>query len=331
MSERNVRERLARKLLRLLAQAHDKGARLSYRLGVNNSPGVESLNKLIRWLIGRALTHVESPFDIHGHKMFLNGCDDLSAQVFLNFFEVTETRLVSRMIRRGDVVLDIGANIGFYTLLFARLVGDSGRVYAFEPDPTNFALLEKNVRANGYKNVELVRKALADENGKTRLYLAKNNRGMHRLYQPRRGGKSVEVDVVRLDDYFAADHTRINFVKMDVEGAESAVLRGMSALLRKNRATMLLEFAPYAIKECGAEPEALLQMVRGYGYEFFCYNEAVRRLDTVKVSELLKAYPPEEQKIINLLCVRQSAKAGTRQAGAASAVLARHVTPDRSP
>jgi FkbM family methyltransferase len=255
-------------------------------------------------MIGRLLVHVESGFDVLGHKMFLNGRDDLSALVYLNFFEVMEVMLMGGMIKKGGVVLDIGANIGFHTLMFARLVGDKGKVYAFEPDPTNFALLEKNVRANGYQNVELVRKALSDENGRIQLYLSKNNKGMHRIYKSRYCGESIEVDVVRLDDYFERYGSAISFIKMDVEGAEMAVLKGMSTLLRKNRAPMLIEFAPYALKEFGTESGALLNLIEGYGYKFYYYDEAAKRLDTIGIAELLESYPPQGQKIINLLCMR---------------------------
>lgn len=299
-----MREKISLQLLRVLALAHDTGGSLTHRFGVGKSRGAEAMNQSIRWMIGRLLVHVESPFDVQGHKMFLNGRDDLSALVYLNFFEVMEVMLMGGMIKKGGVVLDIGANIGFHTLMFARFVGDKGRVYAFEPDPTNFALLEKNVRANGYQNVEPVRKALSDQNGKIQLYLSKNNKGMHRIYKSRYCDESIEVDMVRLDDYFEHYEGKISFIKMDVEGAEMAVLKGMSTLLRKNRAPMLIEFAPYALKEFGTEPEALLKLIEGYGYKFYYYDEAAKRLDTIGIPELLKSYPPEEQKIINLVCMR---------------------------
>ena len=86
---------------------------------------------------------------VHGHKMFLDPKDSLRLSIF-GVYEPFETDLVQHEVGEGDVVLDIGANIGYYTLIFARIVGEGGKVFAFEPDPDNFALLKKNVEASGY-------------------------------------------------------------------------------------------------------------------------------------------------------------------------------------
>jgi len=118
---------------------------------------------------------------VFGHEMFLDPTDSIVSPTLLRdgYFEPYETTLIESEIRPGDVVLDIGANIGYYTLIFARLVGERGRVYAFEPDPTNFRLLKKNVRANGYQNVIFVKKAVADSSGSMPLYLCPDNKGDH--------------------------------------------------------------------------------------------------------------------------------------------------------
>src|SRR5207253_6545315 len=112
-------------------------------------------------------------------------------------WEPLETYLVERRVREGDVVLDIGANIGYYTLVFAELVGDSGRVFAFEPEPANFALLSENTGLNGRANVTLVNAAVADAGGRLPLYLAGENKGDHRLFDsPGESRDSVAVEVV---------------------------------------------------------------------------------------------------------------------------------------
>ncbi len=102
--------------------------------------------------------------EVQGQKMFLDKKDVLGLSIN-GVYEPLETKLVRKEVKKSDVVLDIGANIGYYTLILAKLVGKKGRVFAFEPDPTNFALLKKNISINGYKNVILVPKAVA---GKTR-------------------------------------------------------------------------------------------------------------------------------------------------------------------
>jgi tRNA G37 N-methylase Trm5 len=126
---------------------------------------------------------------VQGHKMYLDSKESLDLSIY-GVYEEYETDLIKKEIDRGDVVLDLGANIGYYTLLFAKKVGDEGRVYAFEPDPTNFSLLKKNVEINGYRNVVLIQKAVSNKNGKLKLYLNEDNKGDHRFYNSHDGRKN---------------------------------------------------------------------------------------------------------------------------------------------
>ncbi len=94
---------------------------------------------------------------------------------------------MQNLIKPGQTVIDVGANIGYYnTLQFAKLVGPTvSRVYAFEPDPDNFALLRKNVAQNGYANVVCIQKAVSDQTSKLKLFRNSQNHGDHRIYPPR--------------------------------------------------------------------------------------------------------------------------------------------------
>ena len=107
---------------------------------------------------------------VEGHKMFLDSVDTFHLCTN-GYHEPIETDLIKKHVKRGDVVLDLGANIGYFTLILPRLVGEEGKVFAFEPDPENFALLKKNVEINSYQNVVLVQKAVSNRNGKATLYL----------------------------------------------------------------------------------------------------------------------------------------------------------------
>ena len=140
-------------------------------------------------------SHVIPEFiEINGHKLFLDKLDSLG--IFRHgFYDQFQTEIVKKIIKKGDIVLDVGAHIGYFTLIFAKLVGKNGKVFAFEPDPTNFDLLTKNVEINGYKNVILVRKAFSDKTGKTNLFLSNINAGDHMIIDTKENRNSVEIEV----------------------------------------------------------------------------------------------------------------------------------------
>src|SRR5262249_42101912 len=137
-----------------------------------------AVNRVNDWVLSRVKTRRAI---VDGHIMYLDARDSLDLSLN-HVYEPFETELVQSLVHENDTVVDVGANIGYYTLIFARLVGPRGRVFAFEPDPGNFALLKKNVEANRYKNVVLVNAALSDEPATLKLYLSEENRGDHRIY-----------------------------------------------------------------------------------------------------------------------------------------------------
>jgi len=208
-------------------------------------------------------------------------------------------------IKNGNVVVDLGANIGYYTLIFARLVGKEGKVFAFEPEPSNFNLLKKNLEINGYKNVVLVNKAVSNKTRKTRLYIHEESSSGHVIFDTRMNRESIEIDSVRLDDYFDDYNGKINFVKIDVEGAELGVIKGMSSILQKmDDIKIMTEFFPYALKKCGTEPEEYIRLLEEFDFKVNYLDKKQRKMFPVELNELLKRYKPEKENGTNLLCVR---------------------------
>ena len=88
---------------------------------------------------------------------------------------------------------------------------------------------------NGYRNITLVEKAVSNRNGKNKLYISENSTGIHRIYDTRDGRKFIEIESIRLDDYFKSYNGRIDWIKIDIEGAEWAAIQGMPLLLEKNK------------------------------------------------------------------------------------------------
>lgn len=224
---------------------------------------------------------------IDGHRIFLDPKDSLRLSIFP--YEPLITELVKREVKKNDIVLDIGANIGYYTLLFARLVGPKGKVFAFEPDPDNFALLKKNVLVNGYRNTVLVQKAVSNETGRTRLYLSPHTKTYHRIYNSHTDRESIEVEVVTLADYFKDQKTKIDFIKIDTEGAEGAILEGMLPLLEKNDSVKIVtEFWPPGLEKFGTEPEEFLKLLSEHSFRLHRINEREKKIEPVSIPELLE-------------------------------------------
>ncbi|MCH8863997.1 MAG: FkbM family methyltransferase [Chloroflexi bacterium] len=240
---------------------------------------------------------------MHGHKLFLDAQDSSNLSVY-GAYEPIETEVLEREINEGDVVLDIGANIGYYTLIAARLVGNKGKVFAFEPSPDNFALLEKNVAVNGYKNIIPVPKAVSDESGKIRLFMDEASGVSNRIHDPGDGRKSITVEAITLDGFFQDYKGEINFIKMDIEGAEARALQGMRGLLKKNRKIKLAtEFYPSALRSSGATPENYLKSLSRLGFTINHIDEKNGKYEPVDIEKLMSWVNGGGQ-ITNLFCVR---------------------------
>ncbi|MDD3783490.1 MAG: FkbM family methyltransferase [Candidatus Portnoybacteria bacterium] len=260
----------------------------------------------LRQLHGFLKVHLRPKFvKIGEYKFFINRNDFAVSSHLLGdkVYEPTETNIVRGQINKGDIVVDMGANIGYYTLIFAGLVGKSGKVFAFEPDRDNFALLSKNVKENKFDNVILINKAISDKNGQTKLYLSKDNKGDHRIYDSGENRDSVVVDVVCLDDFLGEYKHKINFIKMDIQGAEGNALKGMIDIIKNSKKIKILaEFWPMGLSNFNFNPKEFLEILEDYGFSF--YN--IQRAGTIKATkdEILKKYPADKIDHTNLFCIK---------------------------
>ncbi|WP_406696103.1 FkbM family methyltransferase [Singulisphaera sp. Ch08] len=246
---------------------------------------------------------------VFGHEMFLDPTDSIVSPMLLRdgYFEPYETTLIESEVKAGDVVLDIGANIGYYTLIFARLVGDHGRVYAFEPDPTNFRLLKKNVRANGYHNVIFVNKAVAEVSGPLSLYLCPDNKGDHRIFASEDDRDAIPIQATTLDEYFAEYQGKIDFIKMDIQGSEGRAVRGMQKLLRRHHDVKIItEFWPAGLLRSGIEAREYLADLDRQGFGLFRIDEDGETTESTTMEELLSLYPDNREDFGNLYCARSA-------------------------
>jgi FkbM family methyltransferase len=177
---------------------------------------------------------------IHGRRVFrlpwgemeLDLDDPGQRQMAFGGFERTEARIVRELVTPGMTVLDVGAHVGFYTLLMGDEVGPSGSVIAVEPFPENATNLRRNVGRNHLDQVTVLEVAASDRNVRSRLSVQPGRSGWGSLEIDREGGH-VEVSLLRLDHYLRERHIRrVGFIKIDVEGHELQVLRGLGEYLQ---------------------------------------------------------------------------------------------------
>jgi FkbM family methyltransferase len=175
-------------------------------------------------------------------------------------------RLLEQRVRPGMQVVDVGANVGLYALLLAALAGPGGHVFAFEPGPRLFRALKHNCRRSGLTNLTPLRLALGERPGRARLSCSVFNSGDNRLSGLGRHG--AEVEVARLDEVLPG--RRVDFIKMDVQGHELHVLRGMEEVLRASPALEIyFELWPAGLRGAGTEPEDLLEHLRQRGFRIY--------------------------------------------------------------
>ncbi|MCE9534142.1 MAG: FkbM family methyltransferase [Planctomycetes bacterium] len=236
---------------------------------------------------------------VDGSKFYLHSGDNYLTQLIVNEgeYEPTETKLVRQILKDGDVFIDVGANIGWYSVHAAKLVGEKGQVIAFEPEPNNLGLLRKNVQVNGLKNVVVDDRGLSSAAGSFKLFLEKDNLGMHSLVMEHGGQKYIDVQTIRFDDYWAGKGD-IKLVKIDTEGAEGMILEGMRETLKNHKnIELIVEFAPYRLKKSGYDADELLKGLYKIGFKASVIDEEQKRIvemGTPSVKDLHEFLPLDD-------------------------------------
>jgi FkbM family methyltransferase len=205
-------------------------------------------------------------------------------------YEPGITKLFKRLVKRGMMVADVGAHVGYYTLLASKLVGPEGKVYAFEPDPRNFLLLLKNLEENDCRNVRAFRIAISSYIGTASLFSDPRDTGLSTLYANRDGEVgSARVAVTTLDDFFGTMGERPHLIKMDIEGGEIEALQGMADIVRSNPdIRVITEFFLPWFKRAGASAADFLKCVSGLGLSVSIIGEDDGHLEPANPTLLLE-------------------------------------------
>lgn len=246
---------------------------------------------------------------VNGHQMYLATEGKYPPiRMVLGQYEEETTRVFERSIKEGMSILDIGAHVGYYSLLSAKLSGPTGKVFSFEPDPDNYSLLIRNIKANSYNTITPINKGVASASGKRTLYLSRLDNGRHSVYlQDSLQNGSVSITTTTMDDFFGAlNWPTVDFVKIDVEGAELEVLNGMTGLLERcPKIKIIMELNPQLLKQGNTEPISLVQRLQSLGFslkQISSENEAIT-LQVHEFEPIIQRLHAESDSI-NLFCVK---------------------------
>jgi FkbM family methyltransferase len=211
------------------------------------------------------------------HRMLLDTRDSILSYALLKhgIYEPNETDVVSGILQPGDSFVDCGANVGYYTLLAAGLVGARGKVFAFEPDPDNFRLLQQNIAANKLEAfAHAMPIALGMAEASITLHLDAKNHGAHSVVPGNVAeplGRSLAVRQAPLDALSAA-WPRVRLIKIDAQGAEPDIVAGASKLLARDKPAILVEWWPWGLRHRPDGSRGLAESLADHGYKAALVN-----------------------------------------------------------
>lgn len=220
------------------------------------------------------------------NKLYLDPADPgISKELILTgWHEKKPTQIFREIIKKGMITIDIGANLGYYALQEASLVGKDGHVYAIEPIPTNYDLLQKNIKLNNYQNVTAYQLAIGNKNGKVKMSLTPQSNwcsvidehvsGLFSDYMKektqRLTQKTIEVPLLSLDEFLKREKIiQPNLIRMDIEGYEIEAIQGMMNTLRNSRSPLILFFEIHnkLFEEPGNIISPLLKQILLFGFQ----------------------------------------------------------------
>jgi FkbM family methyltransferase len=271
-------------------------------LGLTYIPGRVFVKGILEKFSGRAGQILIS---CQGCKIYVDPLDVGIVPYLLadGVYEPRTTELFKSLLKPGMVVLDIGANFGYYGLIAAQFIGNNGRVYALEPEPNNFRLLVSNIELNDFSNIVPQHIALSNETGKTTLFLDKTNLGAHSMRHPNVivDGGLVEIETTTLDNFVQTkmETDRVDLITMDVQGAEGLVIDGADQTLRKNDVKIFMEFWPSGLRNIGSDPRELIRKLYEYGFAITVIDEPSPSPNLLELVERLEN-GPDKQASVNL-------------------------------
>jgi len=264
------------------------------------------LKKAIRRLVFMGVQGNEKMLiKVHEMPFYIRPTPSSIQEYILQPFEPYTTELFLRALKPGAVVLDIGAQFGYYSLLAAKIVGPTGRVFAFEPVPSNFEILKKNIEINNFTSIiRPIRKAAGDKRGIVSIYLYKHSDSHGMFRHPKATVKeTLSIECITIDEFLEENAINaVNIIKMDIEGYEPYALEGMKQIIFKSSNLILFtELVPGFLRLAGVKPEDYLKQLEKLGFDVQLIDEHSHCLKPVTEDFLTKG---DAFRHANLYCTK---------------------------
>jgi FkbM family methyltransferase len=235
-------------------------------------------NRLIRFADRLRFSRGTQKVNRDNITWFLDTSDHIQWHLFYyGIYEPEETRWIKQYIQPGMVVFDVGANIGYYSVIMSKLIGPNGMIHSFEAATAAFNRLKEHINVNHCKNTIIYHSAISDRNGQCIIYCADNaNTGESSLKSFDGFKKKETVSCFTLDSYIEKKNiNKVDFIKVDVEGAEMLVIDGAMSLLKRHRPTIMLEINPSYLFRMGANTDNLILTMKHAGYNMYCFDQGI--------------------------------------------------------
>lgn len=209
-----------------------------------------------------------------GMKYLIWTKEDIGKKLLiLRSFEANETEFFKRTIKSGDICLDVGGNIGYFSLNFAKSAGPDGRVYVFEPIERNVLTIRLAAIMNRLNNIEVLESAVADSSGEVSLEIPDDDSAYAHMSTGRADARTATVKCITLDEFIKSKHVKkISVLKVDVEGAEHLVLKGASSLLTDKKirpSVVMAELVNEFLGRFGSSIRDIIRYMEKFGYKPF--------------------------------------------------------------
>jgi len=210
-------------------------------------------------------------------------------------FEPASTQIVKQYVKKGDVVLDVGANIGYYTVMLSKLVGNEGRVIAFEPTRHFGNVLKANIEANQLTNISIIDYGLSNRNCDVDIDIGISSATIHSSNYYDTIINHERISMKTLDNFVSEYNiSRIDFIKIDIQGYEPIALKGMSKIMRQTgKMTVFGELWPYGLQKAGSNAEEYLNFFKNHGFKIKFFE------DGIDYNEKIKSYSAKMKSLVS--------------------------------